>query len=115
MPELPEVESARRLLERELVGRRIAALEVRARRAFHGASIGEFHHALKGAEVLGVGRRGKYLLLPLLSSDGQRWLVVHFGMTGWLQHSAAHPVMTIEVADGPMVHLEDGRRFAKIW
>jgi formamidopyrimidine-DNA glycosylase len=116
MPELPEVEAARRLLEKALVGHRISSLKVHDRRAFGGASIGEFHHALQGAEVGGVGRRGKYLLMPLLKEDGQWWLIVHFGMTGWFfDHPAPHPVMSLEVEGGPSLWLEDGRKFAKVW
>ncbi|MGH7339051.1 MAG: DNA-formamidopyrimidine glycosylase family protein, partial [Candidatus Rokuibacteriota bacterium] len=116
MPELPEVEAARRLLDATLVGRRIASMKVHDRRAFGGASIGEFHHSLKGAEVAGVGRRGKYLLMPLLTARDQSWLIVHFGMTGWFfDHPAPHPVMSIDLEGGGALWLEDGRKFAKVW
>ena len=116
MPELPEVEAARRLLENALVGRRISAMKVFDRRAFHGASVGEYHNAMKGAECAGVGRRGKFLLMPLLKEGEQRWLVVHFGMTGWFfDHAAPHPVMSLELEGGGTLWLEDGRKFAKVW
>jgi formamidopyrimidine-DNA glycosylase len=79
MPELPEVETVARQLEPELEGRRIESLEVldeRWSRPLAPEALGE---AVGGATIVGLGRRGKYLLLGL---DGARTLVMHLRMTG---------------------------------
>ncbi|MGZ5307684.1 MAG: bifunctional DNA-formamidopyrimidine glycosylase/DNA-(apurinic or apyrimidinic site) lyase [Solirubrobacterales bacterium] len=87
MPELPEVETIRRQLEPELVGRRIESVEVldeRFTRPHDPDSIG----AAEGREVVSVGRRGKYLLLGL---DGGGTLVLHLRMTGNLRLEPEDP------------------------
>ncbi|HEX2772585.1 MAG TPA: bifunctional DNA-formamidopyrimidine glycosylase/DNA-(apurinic or apyrimidinic site) lyase [Micromonosporaceae bacterium] len=83
MPELPEVETVRRGLARWVVGRRIAAVEVRHPRAVrrHAAGPQDFAALLTGRTILDVARRGKYLWLPLDSADA---IVGHLGMSGQL-------------------------------
>ncbi|MGZ8606137.1 MAG: bifunctional DNA-formamidopyrimidine glycosylase/DNA-(apurinic or apyrimidinic site) lyase [Actinomycetota bacterium] len=82
--ELPEVEVMRRDLEKDVVGRKIVATEVRpsknAMRAIrrHGKRK-EFADRLVGRKFTKVERRGKYVLLALDNGDV---LVVHFGMSG---------------------------------
>jgi len=82
--ELPEVEVMRRDLEKDVVGRKIAAAEVRpsknAMRVIrrHGRRK-EFVDRLVGRKILKADRRGKYVLLFLDNGDA---LVVHFGMSG---------------------------------
>ena len=61
MPELPEVETIRRGLERRLRGARILGVEIREprlRRVVDAAGL----RALVGRRVEGVSRRAKYLL-----------------------------------------------------
>ena len=72
MPELPEVETVRHGLERWVVGRTIAAVEVRHPRAVrrHLAGAEHFAAALAGRTVTAAHRRGKYLWLPL-PTDGR--------------------------------------------
>jgi formamidopyrimidine-DNA glycosylase len=82
--ELPEVEVMRRDLEKDVVGRKVAAAEVRpsknAMRIIrrHGRRK-EFADRLIGRKVLKSDRRGKYVLLSLDNGDV---LVVHFAMSG---------------------------------
>jgi formamidopyrimidine-DNA glycosylase len=75
VPELPEVETIRRQLAPEIVGRRIGEAW-----AFASAKFDQAPRACGGAFV-SVARRGKYLLAGL---DDDRELVVHLGMTGSL-------------------------------
>jgi formamidopyrimidine-DNA glycosylase len=81
MPELPEVEVVRRGLERFVVGRRIASVEVRHPRPVrrHLAGPRDFGDRLAGRRVVAAHRRGKYLWLPLDSGDA---LLAHLGMSG---------------------------------
>jgi formamidopyrimidine-DNA glycosylase len=82
--ELPEVEVMRRDLEKDVIGRRIASVDVRrtknAKRVIRrAASAKEFRDRLVGKKITRVDRRGKYILLHL---DGNDVLVLHFGMSG---------------------------------
>ena len=79
MPELPEVEIARRNLERWLVGKRILSARVLDPLALRGQSPRQLMRVLRGATVRAVERRGKHLILNL----GKRGKVTsHFGMSG---------------------------------
>ena len=81
MPELPAVETVRRGLERWIVGRTIADVEVRGPRTVrrHEAGTADFSARLRGRRVLAACRRGKYLWLRL--DDGAS-LLAHLGMSG---------------------------------
>lgn len=83
MPELPEVEVVRRGLERHVVGRTVARVDVLHPRPVRRDPRGPegFAAALTGRRVTGTRRRGKYLWLPLDSGDA---LLAHLGMSGQL-------------------------------
>jgi formamidopyrimidine-DNA glycosylase len=82
MPELPEVETVRRGLERHVVGRTIETVSVLHPRAVrrHLAGPAEFASALVGRHLGRASRRGKYLWL----SVGEDALLAHLGMSGQL-------------------------------
>ncbi len=84
MPELPEVEATRLILEKKLKGLRIT--EVTPDRddhiVFDQASPEEVSAALEGARVRKVVRRGKYFWIEL---DRKPWPVFHLGMTGHIE------------------------------
>jgi formamidopyrimidine-DNA glycosylase len=79
VPELPEVETIRRQLEPEIVGRRIVSAEVLDARWTRPEPAAAVEAGLVGRGILTVGRRGKYLLVGL--DDGST-LVMHLRMTG---------------------------------
>jgi formamidopyrimidine-DNA glycosylase len=82
--ELPEVEVVRRDLEKDVVGRRVAAVDVRRmkntkRVIRRHKTPKEFRDRLKGRKIARAERKGKYILLQL---DDGMVLVAHFGMSG---------------------------------
>lgn len=79
MPELPEVETVRRGLERRVTGRRVERVEIGRERTVRRTSPEAVIHGLTGTTILGANRRGKYLLLPLDSGDQ---VMVHLRMSG---------------------------------
>src|SRR5260370_39817869 len=79
MPELPEVEHVVRALSRAVVGRTIVASETRLPKLIAPSSPSDFNRKLKGSTIIGVSRRGKYILIEL---DSERVLAVHLRMTG---------------------------------
>src|SRR5436309_15206793 len=81
MPELPEVETVRRGLERYAVGRRLTDVEVHGPRTVrrHAAGPADFTARLRGRRIDAACRRGRYLWLRL--DDGAS-LLAHLGMSG---------------------------------
>ena len=114
MPELPEVETTVRGLERVLKGRRITRVETRRadlRRAFP-EGLGQ---RLTGAKVTGLGRRAKY---GLIHTDRGDTMVFHLGMSGRWRIDPAEPQphdhLLIETDDGHQLVLNDPRRFGSV-
>ncbi len=103
-----------------LTGRRI--LEARRVEAPPGPKYADLPLA-EGQRIAEVGRRGKFLWLPLTPPDGARAddardvLVIHLGMTGILSADAppAHERVRLVLDDGPdpVVHFRDVRRFGR--
>ena len=114
MPELPEVETTVRGLERVLDGRRITRVEMRRgdlRRAFP-KNLGQ---RLTGAKVTGLGRRAKY---GLIHTDRDDTMIFHLGMSGsWrIDHTelGKHDHLLLETDDGKRLALNDPRRFGSV-
>ena len=118
MPELPEVETARRRAERVLRGRRIASVAVRPDPiVFAGVAPARFAAALRGRRVLGVRRKGKHLWLEL---DRRPFPLFHFGMTGSFEiYGDGQPrprFWKVEIAteEGACLAISDPRRLGRI-
>jgi formamidopyrimidine-DNA glycosylase len=114
MPELPEVETTVRGLERVLQGRRITRVEARRadlRRAFPR----DLGQRLTGARVTGLGRRAKY---GLIHTDRSDTMIFHLGMSGsWrIDHSKLekHDHLLFETDEGKRLALNDPRRFGSV-
>ena len=113
MPELPEVETVRRQMEKELRGKKIAAVGVRfGGRVFPSA--GELVKAATGASFKSIGRRAKLLLVNL--SNG--WsIVVHLKMTGKFllmkkgTKPSKHDHVVFRLAGGQVLFFQDIRKF----
>ena len=114
MPELPEVETTVRGLERVLKGRRITRVEARRadlRRSFPK----DLGQRLTGAKVTGLGRRAKY---GLIHTDRDDTMIFHLGMSGsWrIDHSTLekHDHLLLETDEGKRLALNDPRRFGSV-
>ena len=79
MPELPEVETVRRILEEKMVGRTIEDIDIYYNRIIQNQEPKDFIDALKGKQIIGFKRHGKYLIF-CLSDD--IYLVSHLRMEG---------------------------------
>jgi formamidopyrimidine-DNA glycosylase len=106
MPELPEVETIRRQLAPELVGRRIERATVLDERLTRPEPARSVERVLDGRLVEAVERRGKYLLIVL---DGGRTLAIHLRMTGNLLLREAGEgmvadLMEVEPLGGPRLY-----------
>ncbi|MFN2517168.1 MAG: bifunctional DNA-formamidopyrimidine glycosylase/DNA-(apurinic or apyrimidinic site) lyase [Pyrinomonadaceae bacterium] len=79
MPELPEVEHVVRALRRAILGRQLVAIEIKLAKLVGPSSTSGFIRKLKGSKIVGINRRGKFILIEL---DSDRVLAVHLRMTG---------------------------------
>ena len=114
MPELPEVETIARDLDPRLAGRRVVRVTVTHADVIHG-SASTFVDAVVGPHIVGVGRRGKNVVIR--REDDVR-LVVNLGMTGRLVTSDAaragelgHVAVTFHLDDERDLLYDDTRRF----
>lgn len=112
MPELPEVETTRRGLSPHVVGRRVVDVVVRERR-LRWPVPEDLAGALRGREILELGRRGKYLLFRFAAGS----LIVHLGMSGSLrlvqegEEVRRHDHLDILLDHGTLLRYHDPRRF----
>jgi len=112
MPELPEVETARRGITPHLIGRRIDRLIVREHR-FRLPIPSDLPKILQGRVIENVRRRGKYLLINV--SGGT--LILHLGMSGSLRvvpHERPperHDHVDLVLPEGVALRFTDPRRF----
>ena len=116
MPELPEVEAARRVVERAAVGRTIRALTVTHPALERSISPGE-RRSVEGRRVTAVERRGKHQLIRL---DDGRVLHVHFRMAGdWSvgrrrDPAPRHTRALLDFTNGDRVALVDSRALSTL-
>jgi formamidopyrimidine-DNA glycosylase len=105
VPELPEVETIRRIVERELVGQTIVAVIVRLPKLLRTSPIPTLE-PLAGKTLLGASRRAKVLML---SFSDDLTLLLHLKLAGQVavvhangaRYVAGHPVPDPE---GPLPH-----------
>src|SRR5215207_3762031 len=117
MPELPEIETVRRGLEREAVGRRVKAAEVAVADAVkRNGGKKAFESRLDGVKIKSVDRRGSLLVQTLDSGD---LLVIDVGETGRLLRSGPKDptdddlLVTITFTQGGALRLFDSSKAAE--
>lgn len=119
MPELPEVETVRRMLAACVPGRRIARASV-SRHRLRSASLAKLPAALEGRAFGEPRRTGKFLFLDL---DAGLTLLSHLGMSGrWLfwadargaDASLPHVHLRLDLAGGGTLWYQDIRRFGML-
>lgn len=127
MPELPEVEFARRVIAEHALGREIAVVDDTDTYVCRPHRPGELHAALAGRALTAAHRRGKSLWLP--TGDGGSTLGLHLGMAGRIfvdDASGGDPApyiaagenprwdrFTLRFADGGRLVLHDPRRLGR--
>lgn len=116
MPELPEVETVRRGLQRHVSGRTIEMAEILHPRVVRRQRDGllDFTSLLSGGQIGEIRRRGKFLWLPVASDA----IVAHLGMSGQMLIGEAARPLTSHVRarftftdGGPDLRFVDQRTF----
>jgi len=112
MPELPEVETVRRGLEKLILEKKIASLDIRYPKMIK-TDLDQFQKELPGQVVKSMGRRGKYLLFYLTD----KVLISHLRMEGKYFYypdqvpERKHAHIFIHFEDGGTLVYEDVRKF----
>jgi formamidopyrimidine-DNA glycosylase len=111
VPELPEVETVRRVLDERYRGRTIAAVAV-GKPTFYRAPPAAALRALTGGVIAGFRRAGKYLLLDV---EGRGSVVFHLGMSGRITVGGESPHVRFQFWVGEeAVRFHDARRFGRV-
>lgn len=118
MPELPEVETIRQILEPQIKGSVITSVTVNHPEVVAHPTADEFCKAVMGQEISAMTRRGKFLILPL--KNGSR-LILHLRMTGCLLVTPPdypiekHTHIIMQLNSGMELRFSDARRFGRFW
>jgi formamidopyrimidine-DNA glycosylase len=117
MPELPEVEKARRYLEATSLLQTIREAEVKDERILAKVSAERLHECMPGQQFRYVLRHGKRLFLKLHDS---LWLALHLGLTGRLvylesgEQEPRHTRLLISFENGNRLAFDDPRIFGEV-
>ncbi len=120
MPELPEVETIRRDLDKEVDGKRIKSVDATGVRSIRRHKTKKnFISKLEGRKITAVQRKGKYLLVKL---DDGNLLVIHLGMSGQLLRAKSarepmpkHTHVVITFTQGGQLRYVDPRTFGEMF
>jgi len=115
MPELPEVETIKNELLPHVVGRVITGVSLYWERMLKQPSPAEFHQSVTGRKIVGLTRRGKYLVFQL---DECGLLLAHLKMSGSLLVGLGEPPpytrAVIHLDDGSAIFFRDPRKFGRL-
>lgn len=113
MPELPEVETIKRELEKTIKGKKITEVVVFNPKVIKEPDPDKFKKGLAGASIVNVLRKAKVLILEL--SDGKA-LVIHLKMTGQLVYPGTNKDarVSFRLSDGKFLDFNDRRLFAEL-
>ena len=118
MPELPEVETIKRVIEPQIQGRSIENIFIRQPAVIAHPAAEEFHSQLIGQIISRMERRGKFLVFLLDSGDR---MILHLRMTGCLLLTSEafpeepHTHLTFQLTGGRQLRYSDTRRFGRFW
>lgn len=113
MPELPEVETIKRELEKAVLGKKITGVCVHHPTIIRQPGAEKFKKELSGATIRKILRKAKVLILEL--SNGKS-LVIHLKMTGQLIYpgNGKNSRVVFHLSDGKDLDFNDRRLFAEL-
>ena len=118
MPELPEIEAIKRVIEPQIQGLAIGQVTVNRPEVIAHPAADEFCTGIAGQCFTEIDRRGKFLILCLSSGDK---VVLHLRMTGCLLVTSAdypeekHTHLVFHLSGGRELRFSDTRRFGRFW
>ncbi|HEX8924252.1 MAG TPA: bifunctional DNA-formamidopyrimidine glycosylase/DNA-(apurinic or apyrimidinic site) lyase [Terriglobales bacterium] len=120
MPELPEVETIARGLNKRVAGDTIRSVWIGDKSNLLKSPAAEIARVLEGARIAQVRRVGKHILASLDRKEGPAEWVIHLGMTGRMlvcepdTELAKHTHLIAQLESGRELRFVDPRRFGKL-
>lgn len=118
MPELPEIETVRRIIEPQIDGQMIITVSIQNPQVIAYPKAETFSDLLTGQTVSSMSRRGKFLTIHFETGDR---LSLHLRMTGQLLVTPAdfpeekHTHLVFCLSGGQQIRYIDSRRFGRFW
>ncbi|MFH1875757.1 MAG: bifunctional DNA-formamidopyrimidine glycosylase/DNA-(apurinic or apyrimidinic site) lyase [Candidatus Omnitrophota bacterium] len=114
MPELPEVETIKRELEKAVLGKKIVKVVVHNPTVIREPSPEKFAQGIAGASIKNILRKAKVLILAL---SNEKFLVIHLKMTGQLVYPSRNNKearVSFQLSDGKTLDFNDRRLFGEL-
>ncbi len=123
MPELPEVETIKRDLQKKIKSKKIRSVVVNIEKILKKTSWKELVSKVENRIIQEIHRRGKYIIIDL---DSKEKLIIHLGMTGLFIYpynkkfalkeiDPKHNHLIFTFADDTQLVFNDVRRFGKVY
>lgn len=118
MPELPEVERIRRIIEPQIKGRIIRSLIINREDIISHPEADEFSKSVVNQKIENMSRRGKFLTINLSNEDK---IILHLRMTGQLLVTLPdfplekHTHLIFLLDNQKELRYIDPRRFGRFW
>jgi formamidopyrimidine-DNA glycosylase len=107
MPELPEVETIRRDLDRIATGKVLQRIEVSEPRLLQNCLLADVQATLHDCPLVAMRRRGKFLIFNF----GAHSAIVHLRMSGWFSEQPGNHTRMVLKFEGATLYFDDTRRF----
>ena len=118
MPELPEIETIKSVIEPQIKGLVVKNIVVNHPDVIAQPDSREFCRAVTGQAIASMARRGKYLMIYLKNENR---IILHLRMTGRLLVTSSeeplekHTHIVFYLSDGRELRFSDTRRFGRFW
>ena len=118
MPELPEIETIKSVIEPQIQGLTIENVLVNRPEVIAHPTADEFCEDVTGQEIFSMARRGKFLIINL---GNKNKIILHLRMTGCLLVTPSdyqlekHTHIMIQLSNGMELRFSDTRRFGRFW
>lgn len=116
MPELPEVETVKETLKRNVIGKIIEEVYIYHNNVIEFPSVEEFKEQIKKEKIINIHRRGKWLMFEL----NHYYLLSHLRMEGKYfirkneEDKLLHELVKFHFTDGTSLRYHDTRKFGKM-
>ncbi len=113
MPELPEVATIQKELEKKVVGKKITAVKIKRAEVIKEPTPVQFKKEIIGRKVEKIIRRGKLLIIQLTK---EKILIIHLRMTGWLYYGKGQERARVifNLSNGKALNYMDSRLIGQL-
>ena len=113
MPELPEVETIKRQLEKKIRNKKIVSIQINNKTVIKEPGITNFKNGILGETVKEVIRRAKLLIIKFKKD---KFLIIHLRISGWLLYGDKEDKsrVSFELSNGKFLNYMDQRMLGEL-